>query len=194
MPDNRIRLSQLYKSDISGYTQEIISASSLIGPSGPTGPSGVTGPEITGADGPSGETGPSGASVVGSQGIQGPSGLMGPSGAIGLSGTAVTGPSGGTGPIGAQGTQGPQGAAGSTNAYGAAKEFQIKSGSAGMAGTPNMLYNYSTTPHEVHVDGANIKIGGTGIIESVGGNDAYIYIEPNSDDLVIRKSNQGHRR
>jgi hypothetical protein len=45
------------------------------------------------------------------------------------------------------------------------------------------------------MSGANVKIGGTGIIESpsAGGYDAYLYVESGSDDFIIRKSNQNHQ-
>lgn len=195
MPENRIRLSQIYKPDISGYVGEIISGSSIIGPSGATGPSGAAG-----AAGPSGETGPSGAAGAvgpsGATGAAGPSGETGPSGASGASGVSIVGPSGATGPSGSTGPSGetgPSGAAGSTTAQGSDKQIQIKSGASYMAGAPNLSYDYSSTPHQLYMSGGNVKMGGTGIIESTGGHDAYMYIEPTSDDFIIRKSNQNHQ-
>lgn len=193
MPDNRIRLSQLYKSDISGYVSDIIEGSDIIGPSGATGPIGATGPATTGATGPVGATGP-----IGSSGPTGPVGNNGNDGSTGPAGTTgpigVTGPIGATGPLGETGPIGPQGVPGTAAAQGDDKQFQIKSGAgSNMAGTTNLFYDYSSTPHEIYASGANIKIGKTGILESTGTNgyDAYMYIDGASDDFIVRKSNQG---
>ena len=212
MPDNKIRLSQIYKPDISGYTQQIIDASNIVGPTGVTGPAGNTGPSGTaGAVGPSGATGPIGLSVTGPAGAVGPLGVTGPIGPIGVtgpSGAAVTGPagvagpSGATGPIGAVGATGPSvtgpsgatgpvGPIGTTTAKGSDKTIQYNHGGTNQSGAANLIYNYGATPRELHVSGANLKIGATGIIQSTGGHDAYLYVEPVNDDLIIRKSNQG---
>tara|TARA_Y100001973_G_scaffold106750_1_gene187175 strand:- start:3632 stop:4711 length:1080 start_codon:yes stop_codon:yes gene_type:complete len=215
MADNKIRLSQIHKADISGYTQQVISASNIIGATGPTGPAGATGPSgVTGSTGPIGTTGPIGLSVTGPVGGIGPLGVtgpIGPSGATGPIGLSVTGPVGATGatgvtgPVGATGATGPIGLSvtgpigatgatgpiGTTTAKGSDKNIQYNHGGTNQSGAANLIYNYGATPKELHISGANLKIGATGIIQSTGGHDAYIYVEPVNDDLIIRKSNQG---
>ena len=59
MAENKIRLSQIYREDISGYVHQVASGDNIrgaIGPSGPTGPQGIIG--LTGNTGPLGPTGP----------------------------------------------------------------------------------------------------------------------------------------
>ena len=92
--------------------------------------------------------------------------------------------------LGPTGPAGPSGPAGSASAAGDDKELQVNKGGS-LSGVDNLLYSYSTTPQELHVSGANFKIGATGIIESTGGHDALMYVEPINDDFIIRKSNQG---
>lgn len=116
MPDNRIRLTQLYTPDVSGYVQDVVDANNL---SGPTGPTGSTGPKADtgpiGVTGPLGPTGPTGsnASVTGPAGPVGPTGGVGPSGAVG-----PAGPAGNTGPAGPVGSTGQDGTTLSTDASG----------------------------------------------------------------------------
>ena len=143
-----------------------------------------------GGQGPSGATGP-GSTVAGPTGPTGPlGGPSGPAGPAGPSGPAVTGPTGPastvTGPTGPIGNTGPA----NTFAHGSDKYVQINKSNV-LSGVENLIYNYDATPEEFHVSGANVKIGATGIIESTGGHDALMYVEPSSDDFVIRKSNQG---
>jgi len=59
MPDNRIRLKQLYTPELSGYVVTVSSGEK--GSTGPIGPTGLSGTSITGAigaAGPSGAIGP----------------------------------------------------------------------------------------------------------------------------------------
>lgn len=67
MPDNRIRLKQLYTPELSGFIVSVTTGET--GPTGPIGPTGISGMSVTGAAGP---TGPAGAT--------GPAGTTGPAG------------------------------------------------------------------------------------------------------------------
>tara|TARA_B100000676_G_scaffold249652_1_gene253821 strand:+ start:8549 stop:9916 length:1368 start_codon:yes stop_codon:yes gene_type:complete len=70
MPDNRIRLKQLYTPELSGFVVSVTTGER--GAVGPTGPTGVSGASVAG---PAGPTGPSG--------VAGPAGATGPAGAAG---------------------------------------------------------------------------------------------------------------
>ena len=176
MSDNRIRLAQLYKPDVSGYISSVTQNLNLVGPTGSTGPSGVTGPiGATGVTGPIGITGPSG--------ITGPLGNTGP---IGPTGPGITGPAGPTGSTGSTGATGPVG-----SVAGSDKQVQINK-SSDFSGAANLLYDYSSTPNTLHLSGMNLQLGKTGIVETekAGGSNAYFYVEKTNDDFCIRKSNQ----
>ena len=184
MAENKIRLSQMNKADISGYVTDIITAGvQVVGSPGATvptgaistGPTGPTGPQIVG---PTGPTGAGIAGPTGGDGAVGPIGTRGPAGSTGATGEPATGPTG------------PQGAPGAGSAA-AGSDTQIQYNHAGtVAGSSNFVYSYSN--QTVYADGANLKIGKTGIIESqkAAGKDAYMYVDGTYDDLIIRKQDQ----
>lgn len=114
MADNRLRISQIYTPDISGYVNTVISNANLAGPTGATG---ATGADST-VTGPSGPTGPTGADST----------VTGPTGPTGNTGIPVTGP---TGPTGADSTvTGPTGPAGQTGPTGAIENMVYDAGSS----------------------------------------------------------------
>ena len=80
MPDNRIRIKQLYTPELSGFVVSVTTGEK--GPAGPIGPTGISGVSVTGADGSAGPTGPIG-----------PAGATGPAGAAGA-GSAPSGTDG----------------------------------------------------------------------------------------------------
>lgn len=71
MPDNRIRLKQLYTPELSGFVVSVTTGER--GPLGPVGATGVSGASVTGDAGPAGPAGPDGAT--------GPAGSAGSAGA-----------------------------------------------------------------------------------------------------------------
>lgn len=87
--------------------------------------------------------------------------------------------------------QGPTGADGTASAAGSDTHVQINR-SSNLSGVENLVYDYSSTPEEFYVSGANFKVGKTGIFESpnVGGSGAYMYVNETNDDFIIRKENQ----
>ena len=87
--------------------------------------------------------------------------------------------------------QGPTGADGTASAAGSDTHVQINR-SSNLSGVENLVYDYSSTPEEFYVSGANFKVGKTGIFESpnVGGAGAYMYVNETNDDFIIRKANQ----
>lgn len=62
MPDNRIRLKQVFLPELSGYILAVAPITGVSGPAGPAGPIGPTG--ATGAAGSTGPAGPAGASTA----------------------------------------------------------------------------------------------------------------------------------
>lgn len=188
MAENKIRIHQLNKGDISGYVQDIIDAGiQVVGSPGETGP---TGPVSTGPTGPDGSsiTGPTGPMGGGFTGPTGGAGAAGATGSTGADGQDITGP---TGPDGSSitGPTGPQGAPGAGNtAAGLDTEFQYNNGGI-QAGSANLLYEPSL--NRVHVKD-NLLIDKTGILESQkgGGQAAYMYVDGTNDDFIIRKENQ----
>jgi len=194
MAENKIRISQLNQTDISGYVADIIADGvQVIGSTGPTGHpgEGTTGP--SGATGPSGSTGPTGqdAGFTGPSGATGHTGHSGVDGVDGVDGidgsTGTRGPTGpAAGPTGPSGSTGPTGEAG---VGGSNTEFQYNN-NGDFGGATNFVY----ASDKIYAKDVNFQIGKTGIVESQkssGGKDAYMYVDSAYDDFIIRKEDQG---